>query len=187
MFQDQDEGDRFQVVFLAAGGDGDRNLGVLRGGQDELHVRRRLLQGLEQRVEGRVGEHVDLIDDVDLEAVPGRRVAGALAKLANVVHAGIGGGVDFQDVQAVGGGDLGAGDALGARLVGRSLLTVQGFGQNPGRGGLSHSPHARKEEGMGDASAPEGVPERPRDRLLSCDLVEGLRTPFPCQNHVAHE
>ena len=149
-------------------------------------MRRRFLQRLEQGVEGRVGEHVDLIDDVDLEAVPRRGVPRALAKFPNVVHAGVGGGVDLQNVQAVGRGDLAAGDAFGARLFSRSLLAVEGLGQDPGRGGLSHSPHARKEEGVGDAAAPEGVSERPGDRLLARDLIEGLRTPLPCQNHVAH-
>ena len=41
--------------------------------QDELHMRRRLLQRLQQRVERRLGEHVHFVDDVDLE--PARRAA----------------------------------------------------------------------------------------------------------------
>ena len=45
--------DPAQVEALAARQHRDRHLADFRGGEDELGVRRRLLQGLEQRVEGR--------------------------------------------------------------------------------------------------------------------------------------
>ena len=60
--------DAAQVEALAAGQDGDRNLADLGGGEDELRVRRRLLQRLQEGVERLLGEHVDLVDDVDLVA-----------------------------------------------------------------------------------------------------------------------
>jgi hypothetical protein len=46
-----------------------RDLVRLGRREDELHVRRRLLERLQQRVEGLRGEHVHLVDDVDLVAV----------------------------------------------------------------------------------------------------------------------
>ena len=53
---------------LAARQDGRRDLVELGRGEDEDHVRRRLLEGLEEGVEGLRGEHVDFVDDVDLVA-----------------------------------------------------------------------------------------------------------------------
>ena len=53
-----------------------RHLADLGGREDELHVRRRLLERLQQRVERRGAQHVHLVDDVDLEPrarPPGRR------------------------------------------------------------------------------------------------------------------
>lgn len=57
-----------QLVALAAGEDGHRHLVQLSGGEHEINMFRRLLQGLEQGVEGLSGQHVDFIDDNDLEA-----------------------------------------------------------------------------------------------------------------------
>ena len=57
-----------QVEPLAARQHRHRHLADLGGGEDELHVRRRLLQRLQQRVERRGAQHVHLVDDVDLVA-----------------------------------------------------------------------------------------------------------------------
>src|SRR5690606_12716713 len=72
----------------------------LRGREDEDHPRRRLLEDLEERVPRLAGEHVGLVDDVDLVApLLGRRVHGALAQVARVVDAAVRGGVDLDDVE----------------------------------------------------------------------------------------
>ncbi len=57
-----------EVETLAARKDGDRDLAHLGGREDELHVLGRLFQRLQQAVEGLLGEHVHLVDDVDLVA-----------------------------------------------------------------------------------------------------------------------
>ena len=61
--------DHAEVVLLAARQDRVGDLVVLGRGEDELHARRRLLERLQERVEGARREHVDLVDDPDLEAV----------------------------------------------------------------------------------------------------------------------
>ena len=48
--------------------DGDRDFRRLGGAEDELDVLGRLFEGFEQGVEGLGSEHVDFVDDVDLEA-----------------------------------------------------------------------------------------------------------------------
>src|SRR5438874_620586 len=57
--EDARQGNTGEVEALAAGQDGDRDLVDLGGGEDELDVGGRLFKGLEEGVEGLLGEHVD--------------------------------------------------------------------------------------------------------------------------------
>ena len=75
---------------------------------------RRLLDRLQQRVEGFVGDLVRFVDDENLVAVARRPVADVLAQLAHLVDAAIGGRVDLDHVDAAAGGDLLAAGALAA-------------------------------------------------------------------------
>ena len=88
-----------EIEALAAGQDRDGDLAWLGRREDELHVRRWLFEGLEQRVEGRGGQHVHLVDDNRLIAPAGGPVAQPLAKIAHVIDARIGRSVDFQNVR----------------------------------------------------------------------------------------
>ena len=63
---------------------------------------RRLLEGLQQAVEGRLREHVHFIDDVDLRAGGYRSIAGVLDDLAYVVDAGVRGCVHLDHVDMAG-------------------------------------------------------------------------------------
>ena len=101
--------DHAEVVALAAREDGVGELVVLGRREDELHVRRRLLERLQERVEGARREHVDLVDDADLEAVARGVVARALAQLAHLLDAVVGGAVDLLHVERGPGRDLHAG------------------------------------------------------------------------------
>ena len=77
------------------------NLRRLGGAEDELDVFGRLFQGLQQGVEGLAGEHVDFVDDVDLESCPAGPHAGVLPQLADFVDAAVAGAVDFQHVHVL--------------------------------------------------------------------------------------
>ncbi len=110
------DADAVEVEALAARLDRLGHLVRMRGGQHEDDVGRRLLDGLEQRVERRRREHVDLVDDVDLVAALGRREEHAADDLlADVVDAGARRGVELVDVRVAPLGDL---DALLAGAVG---------------------------------------------------------------------
>ena len=87
-----------QVEALAARQHGDRDLADFGRRENELHMRRRLLERLQQAVEGLRRQHVDFVDDVDLVARRHRRIAHLLDDLADVVDAGVGGGVHLDDV-----------------------------------------------------------------------------------------
>ena len=64
---DESDGDAAQIEALAAGEDGGQDLLRLGGGEHELHMRGGFLEGLEEGVERLLGQHVDFVDDVNLE------------------------------------------------------------------------------------------------------------------------
>jgi hypothetical protein len=90
--------DPAQVETLAARQDGDRDLADLRRGEDELDVLRRLLERLQQAVEGLCREHVHFIDDIDFITCRNRAIAHLLDDLSDIVDAGVGGGVHLDDI-----------------------------------------------------------------------------------------
>ena len=126
-----------EVEALAARQHGDRHLADLGGGEDELHMRRRLLERLQKAVEGLRREHVHFVDDVDLVARRHRRVAHLLDDLADVVDAGVRGGVHLDHVDMAAFHDGGAVLAdfveLDRRLVDgrRSCSSAHGRGCAP--------------------------------------------------------
>ena len=69
-----------------------------------------------------LGDLVRFVDDEDFVAVARRPVADVLAQLAHLVDAAIGGGVDFDDVDAAAGGDFFTTGAHAAGRGGRSLM-----------------------------------------------------------------
>ena len=167
-----------QVEGLAARQDGGRHLAQLGGGEEELHRGRRLLQGLQQGVEGLGREHVHLVQDGDPEARLGGAVADGLAQLAHVVDAVVAGGVHLHHVRVAVGEDGAAFRAnaagLGRRAAGAvGADAVQGAGDDAGGGGLADAAHAGEHEGVGDAALGEGVAEGADQRVLADQLGEG--------------
>ena len=76
-----------EIEALAPADDRGRHLVRLGGGKDEPHPYGRLLEDLQQGIEGFAGEPLSLIDDVDLLTALRRRGGCAFAQLASVVHA----------------------------------------------------------------------------------------------------
>ena len=64
---------------------GDHFVG-LGGGEDELQVLGRLFDQLEQGVEALLGDHVSLVDDVDLVTTAHRGEEGPLSQIAGIVY-----------------------------------------------------------------------------------------------------
>ena len=166
---------------LAAGEDRGRDLVQLRGGQDKDQMLRRLLDDLEQGVEGRRREHMDLVDDVDPLLDLRRGIDGVVPQCADVVDAVVGGGVDLKDVHAGALLDAAAGGAVVAGVAVDGVLAVDGPRQNLGAGGLTGTPGAGEQIGM--AQPPRGHLglEGLGDALLAHDLVKGPGPVFPIQ------
>ena len=180
--------DGAETEMLAARADGLRNILRLRGREHEDDVVGWLFQSLEQCVEGRVGDLVSFVENVDLETVAGGAIAGALAEFADFVDAAVGGGVDLDDVDGVAGANFGAGFADAAGLGDRPIFgaAVQGHGQNAGDRGFADAAMSAEDVAVGGASLFDGVLEGAGDVLLSDDLGEFLGTIFAGQDGVAH-
>jgi hypothetical protein len=180
------QGQALEVELQAARQDGHRQLLRVGGGEQELHVRRRLLQGLQQGVEAVVGEHVHFVDEVDLVAAAAGRVLHVLQQLAGLVHLGARGGVHLDQVHEAAGVDLGAGGADAAGLGGDALVAVEGLGQDAGDGGLAHAAGAGEQVGVVQAVVVQGVHQGAQHVLLPHHFMEIARAPLARQYLVTH-
>ena len=169
--------DQPERVVMRPGPDRPDHLVRLGGREDELEVRRRLLDQLQQGVEALRGHHVRLVDDVDLVAALDRREERPLAQVARVVDTTVRGGVDLDHVDAAGAaaGQVRAGLADAARLGDRALLAVDRAGQDPGAGGLAAAARAGEQVGVVHPVVAQCVPQRNGDMVLPDHLGERLR------------
>ena len=156
----------------------------LRGSQNEHQMLRRLLQNFQQGVEGRRGQHVDLVHDVDPLFHIGGGVDGLVPEGPDLVHAVVGGGVQLQHIQKAAVLDAEAGRALAAGVSVHRVLTVDRLGQNFGAGGLAGAPGAGEEVGVGSPALGYLLLQGLRDMGLADDIGKCLGPPFAVQGLV---
>ena len=157
MLNNQRGRDSPQVKALAARKDGGQHLFGLRGGEHELHMFRRLLQRLEERVECLLGKHVHLINDVHLVARGGRRVVHRVPQFANLVNAAITRAINLEYIQRATLDNLGATFVVVLEVHRRPIGCIKALGKNTGNGGLARAPWAGKEICMRDAPRSNGI------------------------------
>jgi hypothetical protein len=184
---DQADGDAFKVEPLTAGNDCGQNFMRFGGGKEKFDVRRRFFKGLEQCVPGGVGQHVDFVDNVDLEPASGGCVLDVVAQVADVLDLVVGGAVNFDDIQRISRGDLAAGFAFATGFGDNAGFAVQRFCEDPGGRGFPDAARADEQVGMADALLGDGVLQGARDVFLSDDFIEPLRSPLSCKYFVGHE
>ena len=149
--------DAVEIEALTAREDCLQNLLRVGGAQHKDHVRRRLLERLEQRVKRRRREHVDLVDDIDLVLATHRgKVDGVDDLLAHIVYAGTACGIELVDIRVVAlGNELtllastvrhAAACTLGARRLG--IAAQQRLGQNARHGGLARAARSAEQVGV---------------------------------------
>ena len=166
-------GHTLEVVNLAAAQDGGQYLVLLGGGEDEDDVGRRLLQGLEERVECRRRQHVNLVDNKDLVAPYLRRYARLLHQRLDMLHRVIRGGIELEDVERTLLVERLARLTLVAGLAfSRRRLTVDGLGEDTRTSGLAHTSRPAKEVRVGQFARAYRVLQRCCQCLLSHHRVE---------------
>ena len=166
----------------------DRQLLRIGGGQQELHVRRRLLQRLEQRVEGMRREHVHLVDEVHLVAALGRRVLHVVQQLARIVDAWCARPRRLRSDPRTAPASISR--QLGALPAGRGrnpALAIEALGEDARDGGLAHAARAGEQEGVMDAPASSALRRAPGS-TCSCPTMSAKvpGPPLASQRDIAH-
>ena len=166
---------------LAAGEDRRRDLLQLGRGEDEQQMGRRLLDDLEQGVERRRREHVDLVDDIHTHFDRARRIDRVVAQHADRVHTVIRRRVDLQHVHAAALVDGPAGRAHAAGIAVVRIFTVDRLGQDLGAGGLARAARAGEQVRMAEPARLELRAQRVGHALLPDHIRKRLRPVFPVQ------
>ena len=174
------DADAVEIVDLAAREDRGDDLVLFGGRQDEDGVCGRLLEGLEEGVEGRGRKHVDLVDDEHRVAAHLRNDAHLLDQRADVLHRIVRRGVQLVDVERAPLVERAARFALVARLGAVGCEAVDGLGEDAGAGGLAYAAGTAEEVGVGQLAAFDGVLERRGDMFLPDDRMEGRGAVFAC-------
>ena len=166
-----------------------RHFSDFGGGEDELHMLGRFLERFQKRVEGRGGQHVHLVNDVDLVARADGRIAHPVENLADIRDAGAGRGVHLHHVHM---GGARNGVAMPARrgesdggLVDGVGVVIERAGDQARRGGFAHPAHPGHHIGVGDPARRERIGQRAHHRLLADQVVKGLRAVFARQHLIA--
>ena len=178
--------DWLEVETLAAADDGGGQLVRLGRGKKEFHVRRRLLEGFEQRVEGRSAQHMHLVDQVDAELAARGQEADVFPQLAHLLDTIVARPVDLEHVETVAGRNFTARVALAAGSFGRPVHAIERLGKNARGRGLAHPARADEEVSVGQPPVLDRIAQRPHHGVLTEDLLEQLRTVFAGEDLVAH-
>ena len=178
--------DQRELELLGAAADGGQHLLRISRGQDEHDVGRRFLQGLEQRIRGRRGQHVHLVEQVHL-ATPGADQGCLLGHVADVVDRVVGRCVKLDEVQRGASGNGGAAVTSAARFaVVAERLAVERFGQDACGGGLAGAAGAAQQVRVTDAVLADGIAQGPDQVRLSDYLCKPLRSEPPVERLVRH-
>ena len=122
---------------------------------------------------------MDFINDIDFILPFGGGKIDLLAQGAHVIHTGVGGGIDLDQVQEAAGVDLAAILAFVAGALGEvGLQAVDRLGQQAGGGGLAGAARAGEQIRVGYAILADGALEGDDHMILAMHLVPVLRPPF---------
>jgi len=139
-----------------------RNRQLLRvgGGKQELHMRGRLFEGLEQRVETVPGKHMHFVDQVHLVAATSRRVLHVIEQFARVIHLGARAASTSMRSTNRPSSTSRHDWQVPPRLRADTGFTIQGFGQDTRDRGLADAARTGKQKGVMQAVVIEAIDER---------------------------
>ena len=173
---------------LATRADGLRNIFGLSRGQHKNYVTRWLLKGLQQSIEGSIGNLMGLVENVDLEAIAGGPISSCFAQFTDLINAAVGSGVNLNHIHRIPGAYFGARLANSTRLRDGLVrrAAVQRHGQDTSDRGFADASVATKNVPMSGPLLLDGVFQGPGNMFLPDDLGEFLRTVLTRQDLVAH-
>jgi hypothetical protein len=110
---------------------------------------------------------MDFVYDIDLMPCFAGGVIGSLAEVADIIHAGVAGGVNLYDIQSPALSYCLAHGAGIARFTFAIAQAINCLSQDAPGGGLTRSSGAAKKVGVRDAFTDEGIKQRLRYLLLT--------------------
>ena len=135
-------------------------------------MRRRLLQRLEQRVEGRVRQHVHFVDQVDLVLAGAGREGHLVAQAADLVDAAVAGRVQLDQVHRAAGRGRRRRTRTRCRARRRArLVQFSALASRRPVRGLAGAARPREQVGVRHAAGRQRVRQRRRDVLLAGQLA----------------
>ena len=169
-------GDSVEIIGLTARKYGRKNLVLLRCSKDEYSVCRRFLKGLEECIEGCLGKHVHLVDDIYAVSAHLRRYAHLIHQSLDVFDTVIGSGIELMDAVRASFCERLARFACSAWLhVCRRIRAVDHLRKDTGRGGLSDSARSAEEVCMSQLPSQNGILEGLGYIILAYKSPEGVR------------
>ena len=138
-------------------------------------MRGRFFERLEERAECLPGQHVHLVDDVDLELRRGWRVFHGVAQLADFFDPAIARAVDFNHVQRAAFSNFTTTRIVVGKIHFGAAGAVEALGKDAGDGGFAGAARAAEQVGVGGPVLPDGVGEGLGDVVLADHIVEPLR------------
>jgi hypothetical protein len=173
-------GDLFKIEDLATRNDGVGDLLDFGGGEDEADVSFGFFNGFEERIESSLGEHMDLVNDINFLFERSGGIEGFVEDFfSDIVYSRMRGGVDFHVIQ---GSTFTDGEAIGTLVAGVSVVEIEAidsFGENSG--GRCFSCASGSSQKIILKTITIGLHfrfENVDDVMLPYHLIKGLRTIF---------
>src|ERR1700685_1233431 len=141
-------------------------------------MRGRFLQRLQERIPRRRREHMDLVNDVDLEAVARWAKPHSFLQAPHLVHTVVTRAVDLLDVEILSRRDLQTRRTCVAWRRGRAAglairsYAIKALGEEACACRLADATNAGEEKRVRDPAAGDGVCQRPRDVILTDQVLE---------------
>ena len=177
--------DALEIVGLTATQDGGQNLLLLGGTHHEDGMLRRLLKGLEERIERRCRKHVDLIDDEDLVFSYLWRNLHLIDQFADVIDRVVRRRIELIYVVAALLLERLTALAFVASLpIGRAVFAVDGLGKDTCTRRLTHATRSAEEVGMSQLATGYCILQGLHQGFLSHHSLEGGRTVFSRRNDI---
>lgn len=154
--------------------------------EHENHVLRRFFQRFQQGVESLLGQHMDLIDNVNLVAPSNGREPDIIPELSHLIDAVITRAIDLKNVKADTRRNFPARIADATWGSGRAVHAIQCFCQNPGGRCFSGPSGTDKQIGMSQSTLLNRVLQCLHDVILTQNIVKDLGPIFACKNLVTH-
>ena len=174
-------GHTLEVVDLATREDGWQYLVFLGSGKDKDDMSWWFLKSFEERIECRLREHVDLVDDKHLVFTHLWWNASLIHEGFDLLHAIVAGSIELKDVvRALLIKSLAAFALATSIAIGSRMHAVDDFSKYSCTSGLTHSSWSAEQIGVCQFAAKHSILQCCGQRLLSHHRVEGHRTVFAC-------